>query len=179
MKRRISTVLIVMTIASGLPSAAHARYLQADPIGPTRNYSDPALQVAIRAGIPLQQRQEGDPEGLNHPYAYTNNNPLKFVDPFGLENGDPWPSLYLNRYNTGESSALSRNQNNARFNQCYETCMRDPNASSYVEQMCSAAGIAAGTKRALTGAAVEYACQGITRDFVCYTHCSDEEKQCK
>ena len=59
------------------------RYLQADPIGILKDYSDPQMQVAIRQGMPLQFGANGS--GLNHLYGYVNQNPLSAIDPFGLD----------------------------------------------------------------------------------------------
>jgi len=39
--------------------------------------------MAIANGVPLEMY--GQSAGLNHLYGYVNSNPLKYVDPFGLE----------------------------------------------------------------------------------------------
>ncbi|MFV0478017.1 MAG: RHS repeat domain-containing protein [Parahaliea sp.] len=59
------------------------RYLQSDPIGILRDYSDPQLQVVINLGIPLSF-PSGEFGALNHLYGYVNQNPINFIDPFGL-----------------------------------------------------------------------------------------------
>ena len=60
------------------------RYIQSDPIGILRDYSNPLLQAAIQAGIPLQPLHLKPPR-LNHLYGYVDQNPLNDIDPFGLE----------------------------------------------------------------------------------------------
>lgn len=57
------------------------RYIQADPIGIMRDFSDPQMQVAMRLGIPIQSFGQG----LNHTYGYVENNPVSRVGPFGLD----------------------------------------------------------------------------------------------
>lgn len=58
------------------------RYLQSDPIGILRDYSDPKLKAALDVGV----ISEGDfaGESLNHLYGYVGQNPLTWFDPFGL-----------------------------------------------------------------------------------------------
>jgi RHS repeat-associated protein len=59
------------------------RYIQSDPIGVSKDFSDPQLQVVIRMGIPLQ----GGELGLNHLYGFAEQNPLFYIDPYGLDIG--------------------------------------------------------------------------------------------
>lgn len=61
------------------------RYIQSDPIGILKNYSDPVMQVIIMSGIPLQfNEQQGILGQLNHSYNYVENTPVMFTDPYGL-----------------------------------------------------------------------------------------------
>ncbi|MFV0478013.1 MAG: RHS repeat domain-containing protein [Parahaliea sp.] len=67
------------------------RYIQSDPIDILRDYSDPQMQVTISMGIPLMGELEvggsTNPLGIfsiNQMYGYANQNPLSFIDPFGL-----------------------------------------------------------------------------------------------
>ena len=158
------------------------RFTQFDLIGPTRDYSSPVLQVAINAGVPLLSEQENS--GLNQPFAYANNNPVKFTDPFGLENGDPWPSLYLNRYNTGEASAFPLINNNARYQACVQECMEQGKKKKWDEPagsevVCKVVGgaVAAGTKSRAVGAAVNKVCEPVARHEACSIKCSEKEQE--
>ncbi len=68
------------------------RYLQSDPIGILRDYSNPQLQIALQQGIPIQGGIDTG-LGLNHLYGYSFNNPLLYVDPYGLFPA-PWCSRW-------------------------------------------------------------------------------------
>ena len=59
------------------------RFTQFDLIGPTRDYSNPVLQMAIKNGF-IANPKVGFAYGLNQPYAYTDNNPVNNTDPLGL-----------------------------------------------------------------------------------------------
>ena len=58
------------------------RYLQSDPIGIQRDYSNPQLQLAIEIGA-LDETQFANEE-LNHIYGYVGQNPLAWMDSYGL-----------------------------------------------------------------------------------------------
>jgi hypothetical protein len=74
-------IFIVILLQITFSENVFARYIQADPIGINRDYSDPVMQVAMRAGISLNR---GSVNGLNHPYTYVNANPVMYTDFFGL-----------------------------------------------------------------------------------------------
>lgn len=61
---------------------AAGRYIQSDPIGLLRDYSDPQLQLAIAAGVLEETGNAG--EVLNHLYGYVGQNSLIWYDPYGL-----------------------------------------------------------------------------------------------
>ncbi len=64
------------------------RYVQSDPIGILRDYSALQLQIAIRLGVVEESGAAG--EMLNHAYGYVGQNPLFWIDPYGLANsGQP------------------------------------------------------------------------------------------
>lgn len=58
------------------------RYIESDPIGILRDYSDPHLRLDLELGV----IEEGDfaGENLNHLYGYVGQNPLMWYDPYGL-----------------------------------------------------------------------------------------------
>ncbi|HEX7025711.1 MAG TPA: RHS repeat-associated core domain-containing protein [Gammaproteobacteria bacterium] len=58
------------------------RYITSDPIGIIRSYNNPQFQVAIAIGALKETGFAG--EELNHLYGYVNQNPLYWVDPYGL-----------------------------------------------------------------------------------------------
>ena len=58
------------------------RYIEADPIGILRDYSDPQLQMAIQMRVLDKTKFSGGM--LNHLYGYVGGHPLIFFDPFGL-----------------------------------------------------------------------------------------------
>lgn len=57
------------------------RYVQSDPVGILRDYSDPLLQVAIQLRLIKPEKLLG---ALNHIYGYVEQNPVKAIDPTGL-----------------------------------------------------------------------------------------------
>ena len=58
------------------------RYIQSDPTGILRDYSDPQLQIAIQMGLIAPEGLYGS---LNHLYGYVDQNPINFIDPSGLD----------------------------------------------------------------------------------------------
>jgi RHS repeat-associated protein len=158
------------------------RFTQVDPIGVARDYSNPVLQVAMRAGLPLTRNRHGSGMGLNQPYAYVDNNPLRYVDPFGLENGDIMQPGQLDRWNTGDSSAFPSTTNNARYKSCYERCTKSVQLSSTNEKVCTlvAAGVDLLTENLRAGGIVtELVCVNVSKSESCSKQCSDNERnQC-
>ena len=59
------------------------RYIESDPIGILKDFSDPRLQVALKHDTIPGTNVYGI-FGLNHLYDYSIQNPIKNVDPFGL-----------------------------------------------------------------------------------------------
>ena len=84
------------------------RYLEADPIGIIRHYSDPQLQLAIELGA-LEETGFAGGAALNHLYGYVDQNPLTRVDPFGL----------ASKGNKGDGSATGKNTGNP-YKHCRE-----------------------------------------------------------
>ena len=58
------------------------RYVQSDPIGVIKNFSNPQLMMALEAGLPIQNI--GFDGELNYLYGYAEQNALNKIDPFGL-----------------------------------------------------------------------------------------------
>ncbi|MFC5474683.1 RHS repeat domain-containing protein [Paraherbaspirillum soli] len=87
------------------------RYVESDPIGITRNYDIPELDVAISLGLPVIT----EAQGLNHLYGYVDQNPLSYMDSFGLAgNGG-----------VGNSSGIGTNTP-------YKHCREDPKDPNYI-----------------------------------------------
>ena len=63
------------------------RFTQADRIGPTRDYSDPVIQVLIKNGLLVQGM--GSRYRLNQPFAYVEDDPVNYFDPNGLDRRGP------------------------------------------------------------------------------------------
>ncbi len=78
------------------------RYITADPIGLLRDYSDPRLQFAIKVGT-LEETGFAGGE-LNHLYGYVGQNPLYWLDPYGLaeHTTNPRPSN-LPKHESGDA----------------------------------------------------------------------------
>ncbi|MEO2174633.1 MAG: RHS repeat-associated core domain-containing protein [bacterium] len=58
------------------------RFIQSDPIGVLRDYSDPQFRIGISMDILEESGSAG--EWLNHAYGYVGQNPLFWNDPYGL-----------------------------------------------------------------------------------------------
>jgi len=66
------------------------RYITSDPLGVLPGVSPtPSLPKAMTNQYTSQNTQEILMRGLNHTYSYVDNNPLGFIDPFGLY-GQNW-----------------------------------------------------------------------------------------
>ena len=72
------------------------RYIQSDPIGALYDFSDPQLQLA-KFGRQLSSEEQQqlmammiETRGLNHIFGYANQNPLSFIDPYGLNTEKLW-----------------------------------------------------------------------------------------
>lgn len=86
------------------------RYIQSDPIGITKDYSDPQLQVAIKMGIPIYS---DDNNGrLNHLYGYASQSPISVIDAYGLET---CLLTVRNSFGFGNHSALYTSSNGGDF----------------------------------------------------------------
>ena len=147
------------------------RYIQSDPIGILRDYSDPQMQVAISMGIPLQTFGSGG--GLNHLYGYVDQNPLSNIDPFGL--AERWEhAVYPDHYF------------NDRYDQCMSSCMAEAN-SDVGSIACAGlgAGVAARTGIPVAGEVAGVSCAvtfgELMNQFENYRQCSlscAEKEQC-
>lgn len=74
--------ILILFLASYTQNVS-ARYLTADPIGVTRDYSHPKLQMFVQQRMPIHTGIRVNP--VNHLYGYVNQNPVKYVDPYGLD----------------------------------------------------------------------------------------------
>ncbi len=88
------------------------RYLQSDPIGLLRDYSDPQLQLSISIGTIEETENAG--EILNHIYGYVGQKPLDWYDPYGLaKNKNKQRPVNPNRRkgaeNRGQTGSRERN----------------------------------------------------------------------
>lgn len=79
MRIKSSIVLALIVVVSGYSELSFSRYLQADPIGVMRDYS-------LLNGVNGYSPQLQDPRiRLNHPYGYSEQNPVNYIDPNGLD----------------------------------------------------------------------------------------------
>jgi hypothetical protein len=123
-----------------------ARYIQADPIGVSRDYSDPVMEVRKKLGMLGNQTMQSN--GINHPYLYAKSNPLKNIDPFGLDvicgNNAVWipPSNgqdgfckpfreQTNQCASGDCAALPKSTNDS----CVKKCIAMESYSSCAGEM--------------------------------------------
>ena len=61
---------------------AVGRYIEGDPIGMVKDYSNPSLQVGLSM---LDNYEDPDPEALNSVYSYVYSDPVSWFDDNGLE----------------------------------------------------------------------------------------------
>jgi len=131
------------------------------------------MQTAIEMGIPLQSPVEG----INHVYGYVKQNPLLFIDPFGLRN-------------RGDGKTSSGSRSNARGKSCITKCI-----SNFIGTGMMAAGAGSGgmvVAGLIRGAAVRYAAQGtvytggrVNSAFgyldvsECIEQCDEDDDQCE
>jgi RHS repeat-associated protein len=58
------------------------RFVQSDPIGISRRFSDPLVELSIGIGIPLMDSVYD--VGVNHTYGYARQNPMMYMDFYGF-----------------------------------------------------------------------------------------------
>jgi len=98
------------------------RYIQFDPLGITPGLI-PLAPVFNRVGMPMKKPTVSSvnlyltSHGLNNPYAYVNNKPLRYTDPMGLDAElcsrpfYPYPTIFARhcfiRFSGGGSSSFT------------------------------------------------------------------------
>ena len=151
-----------------------ARYIQADPIGVTKDFSNPQLQVAIKQGVNLQGSTNlHDPFRLNHTYGYTDQNPLNSIDPFGLYNGEVTNGSAWSGYNSGDASAFPGSMNDSGKQECMTTCMNREMAQPNVA--CNSFGeVLSRRATPIGGMAASLTCGYAVSRMTCSTECNNE-----
>ena len=79
------------------------RYLQSDPIGVMRDYSNPRLQAAVGMGVTATEQEH---YSLNSLFGYANQNPVSFIDPTGLDSLRAKLMVAIGRGNTRQLKNL-------------------------------------------------------------------------
>jgi RHS repeat-associated protein len=147
------------------------RYIQSDPIGVRKDFSDPQMQVAIRMGIPLESGG-----GINHLYGYVNQNPLSFVDPFGLYcyiQKSTGTRVCDTAVEQGYSEKYSFNGDNSAYpdsmnNQCVKDCINRE------IQQCVSAATSPGKQRDVRAAVA----QAMTCSTIVVAQCTATAANC-
>ena len=91
------------------------RYVQSDPIGILRDYSDPSFGIHIRSGINFSTSIRKF--GLNQLYGYAIQNPIKLTDPSGLDVICGQDAVWIPTPENGHGTGYCRESRN-QGNQC-------------------------------------------------------------